>query len=267
MASSPECITWMVVGLTESVTIIALNSLTVIAFGRDRNLRKRSTYLMISLAVADMLSGGTSTLALFYTVGALCNFWRYNIKHWYQIPGVLVTWFLVCSLTNMAVISLERLNATFWPLRYRTIKKSVYWVIIIAIWLITLLFSYALTMIYHYISEWDFYFYTHSSFVLTCLLVICVAYVFIFVKLRFGNQPRHRGAANRERKLTLTLFTVTSLSLLFWLPNITIAFLFFITNIPSSLSEIALFRLYRVSTVLLYANSLLNIVYYKNARF
>ena len=156
MASSPECITWMVVGLTESVTIIALNSLTVIAFGRDRNLRKRSTYLMISLAVADMLSGGTSTLALFYTVGALCNFWRYNIKHWYQIPGVLVTLFLVCSLTNMAVISLERLNATFWPLRHRTIKKSVYWVIIIAIWLITLLFSYALTMIYHYISEWDF---------------------------------------------------------------------------------------------------------------
>ena len=262
MASSPECITWMVVGLTESVTIIALNSLSVIAFGRDRNLRKRSTYLMISLAVADMLSGGTSTLTLFYTVGALCNFWRYNIKHWYQIPGVLVTWFLVCSLTNMAVISLERLNATFWPLRHRTIKKSVYWVLIIAIWLITLLFSYALTMIYHYISEWDFYFYTHSSFVLTCLLVICVAYVFIFVKLRFGNQPRHHGAANRERKLTLTLFTVTSLSLLFWLPNITIAFLFFITNIPSSLSEIALFRLYRVSTVLLYANSLLNPILY-----
>ena len=97
---------------------------------------------------------------------------------------------------------------------------------------------------------------------ISCLLVICVAYVFILVKLRFGNQPRHHGAANRERKLTLTLFTVTSLSLLFWLPNITIAFLFFITNIPSSLSEIALFRLYRVSTVLLYANSLLNPILY-----
>ena len=57
MASSPECITWMVVGLTESVAIITLNSLTVIAFCRDRNLRKRSTYLVISLAVADILSG------------------------------------------------------------------------------------------------------------------------------------------------------------------------------------------------------------------
>ena len=57
MASSPQCITWMVVGLTESVTMIALNSLTVITFCRDHNLRKRSTYLVISLAVAEMLSG------------------------------------------------------------------------------------------------------------------------------------------------------------------------------------------------------------------
>ena len=57
MASSSECITWMVVGLTESVTIVVLNLLTVIAFCRDRNLRKRTRYLVISLAVADMLSG------------------------------------------------------------------------------------------------------------------------------------------------------------------------------------------------------------------
>ena len=70
--SSPERITWMVVGLTESVAIITLNSLTVIAFCRDRNLRKRSTFLVISLAVADMISGGTSTLELFYNVGGTC---------------------------------------------------------------------------------------------------------------------------------------------------------------------------------------------------
>ena len=78
MASSPECITWMVVGLTESVTIIALNSLTVIAFCRDRNLRKRSTYLVISLPVTDMFTKGASTLDLFYNVGEICKFWRYN---------------------------------------------------------------------------------------------------------------------------------------------------------------------------------------------
>ena len=262
MASSPECITWMVVGLTESVTIIALNSLTVIAFCRDRNLRKRSIYLVISLAVADMLSGVISPGQLFYDVGVMCNFWRYNSKHWHKIPVVLFFWFLACSLTNMTVISLERLNATFWPFRHRTIKKSVYWALIIAIWLTALLFSCALVMTIYYTSEWDYYIFTWSLFMSICLLVICVSYVFIVVKFRFGNQPRHHGAANRERKLTLTVFTVTSLSLLFWLPYIITFFLYFPTNILSSLSEIVLFRLYCVSSFLLYANSFLNPIMY-----
>ena len=249
----------MVVGLTESVTIIALNSLTVIAFCRDRNLCKRSTYLVISLAVADMLSGGSSALDLFYYVGVICNSWRYNKEHWYI--HVTLFWFVICSLTNMTVISLERLNATFWPFRHRTIKKSVYWVIIIAIWLTALLIPCALIINYHAHGQ-DYYLYAFGSFVSICLLVICVSYVFIFVKLRFGNQPRHHGAANRERKLTVTLFTVTSLSLLMWLPYVITTFLFFATNIFMSLSDIAFFRLQHVSIILLYANSFLNPILY-----
>ena len=261
MTSSPECITWMIVGLTESVTIVVLNSLTGIAFCRDRNLRKRSTYLVISLAVADMLSGGISAHDLLYNVGEMCNFWGRNRTYWY-IPQVFILWFPVCSLTIMTVISLERLNATFWPFRHRTIKKSVYWVLIIAIWLTALLFSCALLMIYYYTDKLDYYYYAWGSFILICLLVICVSYVFIFVKLRFGNQPRHHGAANRERKLTVTLFTVTSLSLLMWLPYAITSSLFFATDILRSLSEIGIFRLVRGSIVLLYANCFLNPILY-----
>ena len=264
MASSLECITWMVVGLTESVTIIALNSLTVIAFFRDRSLRKRSTYLVISLAVADMFTGGTSPLDLFYNVGETCNFWRHKREHWYRIPQVFLFWFLVCSFINMTVISLERLNATFWPFRHRTIKKSVYWVLIIAIWLTALLFSCTCTLIigYYYIHKPGYYYYAWGSFISICLVVICVSYVSIFVKLRFGNQPRHHGAANRERKLTITLFTVTFLSLLLWLPYVITTFLFFATNILSSLSEITLFRLELGSVILVYANCFLNPILY-----
>ena len=264
MASSPECITWMVVGLTESVTIIALNSLTVIAFFRDRSLRKRSTYLVISLAVADMFTGGTSPLDLFYNVGETCNFWRHKREHWYRIPQVFLFWFLVCSFINMTVISLERLNATFWPFRHRTIKKSVYWVVIIAIWLTALLFSCTFTLIigYYYPNKPGYYYYAWGSFISICLVVICVSYVSIFVKLRFGNQPRHHGAANRERKLTITLFTVTFLSLLLWLPYVITTFLFFATNILSSLSEITLFRLELGSVILVCANCFLNPILY-----
>ena len=251
-------------GLTESVTIIALNSLTVIAFFRDRSLRKRSTYLLISLAVADMFTGGTSPLDLFYNVGETCNFWRHKREHWYRIPQVFLFWFLVCSFINMTVISLERLNATFWPFRHRTIKKSVYWVVIIAIWLTALLFSCTCTLIigYYYPHKPGYYYYAWGSFISICLVVICVSYVSIFVKLRFGNQPRHHGAASRERKLTITLFTVTFLSLLLWLPYVITTFLFFATNILSSLSEITLFRLELGSVILVYANCFLNPILY-----
>ena len=249
-------------GLTESVTIIVLNSLTVIAFYRNRYLRKRSTYLVISLAVADMLSGVISPLDLFYYIGVTCNFWRHIAENWYQIPAVVTFWFLGCSLTNMTVISLERLHATFWPFRHRTIKKSVYWVLIIAVWLTALLFSCALRMIDNYTCEWGYYHYTWSSFILICLLVICVSYVFIFVKLRFGNQPRHHGAANRERKLTVTLFTVTSLSLLMWLPYLITSSLFLATDIFSSLSEIVFLRFYNGIIALFFANSFLNPILY-----
>ena len=192
----------------------------------------------------------------------MCNFWRHNAEHWYQIPAVLIFWFLGCSLTNMTVFSLERLNATFWPFRYRTIKKPVYWVLIIATWLTALLFSCALRIIDYFTREWDYYNYAWSSFISICLLVICVSYVFIFVKLRFGSQPRHHGAANRERKLTVTLFTVTSLSLLLWLPYVITSSLLFATDIFSSLSEIAFLRLHDGSIVLLFANSFRNPILY-----
>ena len=143
-----------------------------------------------------------------------------------------------------------------------SIKKSVYWVLIIAVWLTALLFSCALRMIDYYASEWGYYYYAWSSFISICLLVVCVSYVFIFAKLRFGNQPRHHGAANRERKLTVTLFTVTSLSLLMWLPYVITTFLFFATNILMSLSDMAFFRLQHVSIILLNANSFLNPILY-----
>ena len=256
MASSPECIPWMIVGLTESVTIIALNSLTVIAFCRDRNLRKRSTYLVISLAVADMLSGGTAPFDLFDNIGAMCNFWRHNTKYRYQIPAVLLIWFLGCSLTNMTVVSLENLNATFWPFKHCTIKKSVYWVLIIAIWLTALLFSCALIMIYYYggllFLRLDF---IHLNLSFTHL-------TFLFCKAslwKSASTPR-RGKQGKETDRDVvhcdfSLSPIVAASCYNY-------FSFFSANILSSLSEIALFRLVRGSVVLLYAKSFLNPILY-----
>ena len=58
MLSISECIPWMTVVLAESFAIVTLNLCTIIVFIRNRNLRKRSMYLVINLAVVDLVCGG-----------------------------------------------------------------------------------------------------------------------------------------------------------------------------------------------------------------
>ena len=66
MLSLSDCIPWMTVGLAEFVAIVTLNLFTIIVFTRNRNLRKRSTYLVINLAVIDMFVGLAAVYNLFY---------------------------------------------------------------------------------------------------------------------------------------------------------------------------------------------------------
>ena len=60
---------------------------------------------------------------------------------------------------------------------------------------------------------------------------------FILFKFRFGAHPqRHCAAALRQRKLTVTLFITTLVSLLLWLPYIIYLLVWWSTNIFNSLS-------------------------------
>ena len=46
--------------ITEFILIFIVNAVTLVAFARNRHLRKRTTYLMINLSVADLLVGAVS---------------------------------------------------------------------------------------------------------------------------------------------------------------------------------------------------------------
>ena len=48
---------WIVLFIAESIVIVISNALTLLAFAKIHHLRKRSTYLIINLAVADLLVG------------------------------------------------------------------------------------------------------------------------------------------------------------------------------------------------------------------
>ena len=254
---SSECITWMTVGLAESVAIVALNLCTIIVFTRNPNLRKRSTYLVINLAVTDMLVGGVAAyVQLFCWFGVLCNVWRGNlIEHLENyIATTLSVNFAGISLLNIAIIALERAYATFRPLKYRVLKKRVYGLLIVSIW-VSMALGTSVNLKYP-AGVVDLYF--KSAFSLFVLLIICVSYSSIVIKVRCGAQPQHHGAASRERKLTVTLLIVTVASLLVYLPANTFVFLLDRVKMPFPVAA----NLYFALHVLLYANSLVNPILY-----
>ena len=152
-----ECIAWLTVFMAESIAIVTLNFLTVIVFIRNRSLRKRSMYLVINLAVADMLVGGCSEITKFLLFKESCSFWNTQ-----QLPSFKLVYvyktdaFLAASLSSLAAISLERTHATFRPFKHRIIRKWVFVFIITIIWVTSGLSLFAS---YYLVNSPESYFY------------------------------------------------------------------------------------------------------------
>ena len=219
VVSSSECAIWFTVFTAEFVAIVTVNLLSIILFIKNRSLRTRSMYLVISLTVADMLVGGLSGSVSQLDLLRNCHFVNVSLVYLKVIIVIrnLLLFFPFVSLTNIAVISVERFHATFRPFRHRLIKSWVYVVAIVVVWVFPIITSVIWQMdwflIKHHLYLWE-------SHCCLCLIVTFVSYTSILFKFRFGAHPqRHCAAALRQRKLTVTLFITTVVSLLLWLPN------------------------------------------------
>ena len=262
MLSLSECIPWMTVFLAECVAIVTLNLSAIIVFIKNRSLRKRSTYLVINLAVIDMLVGGIAVHNLFYWTGIDCNLWKlYSLEvSTDNFIGVLIALFPLGSLTNITIIALERLHATFRPLKHRVLKKWVYRLIIAVVWVTSGLVSIASARLLYYRETHYYGRYFLFTYFPISLVIICVSYTSIVIKVRCGAQPQHHGAASRERKLTMTLLIVTVVSLLLYLPWVVAWHTLWVSKL--SLSPSVQFHLKNALLVLFYANSLANPLIY-----
>ena len=123
-----DCIPWLVVLIPECLAIVILNIVTTIVFVKQRQLQRRSTYLVIHLAIVDLLVGAVSgPFSVYHEMSGY--FFEDNVPY-NTLPGFLIfgvrVFFPLASLINLAVISLERLHATFLPFRHRFLKKWVY---------------------------------------------------------------------------------------------------------------------------------------------
>ena len=271
MPSSSECSTWYAVSLAITVAVVAVNLLLIILFVKNSNLRTRAMYLVINLTVVAMFVGVSATFAtvlLFLLYGCEAG----NIfLIWPELPPILFllsmaeVWLPLTSVTGIVVISLDRMHATFRPFRHRNIKKWAYGVTIAGVWILTAMILIPLPLISLYGNlhqQWQLLFplYFRLSYCCLCLFVICVSYTSIALKFWCGTRPPSHGAANRQRKLTVTLFIMTIVSLLLWLPYVVYTFVPY--SVLDRLSFLTYLRL-RLSFSLLYCtNSLVNPIIY-----
>jgi len=212
----------------------------------------------------DMFVGGVNVpYILFYIKGTQCNLWKWRVDGTSSLISIPLGLFLNGSLTNIVIIALERVHATFFPFRHRVLKERVYRLTIAVVWVTSVLIAVAYSL---FVEFETFYYdgYLHATFFLICLLVICVSYTCIVIKFHCGAQPQHHGAASRERKLTMTLLIVTVVSLLLYLPYTVFwsAISFTKYEIWRSLSLSVSSHLEYTFLVLLFLNSLVNPILY-----
>ncbi|XP_044166973.1 proteinase-activated receptor 1-like [Acropora millepora] len=231
---SSECIAWLTAFGIEAVAIVMLNALTIIVYLKERSLRKRSMYLVINQAFADMFTG--VSISILSPIGLyLWGLWTINPPLSDEFIFLMLALGYVspiASLLNLGAISLERMHATFRPFKHRLVKKKIFGAVAAIVWITAGALS---TGRAQESSFSELVYISWLLFALLCLLTIIVSYSSIAIKIVYGTQSHHRSATSRGRKLTKTLFSVTVVSLLLLLPFFIVHLCFYAqlnTSIP-----------------------------------
>ena len=261
-----DCIPWLAVLIPECLAIVIFNIITIIVFVKQRQLQRRSTYLIIHLTIVDLLVGAVSGPLQIERILRYCDL--------HNLPASNYTWsirlqfavlhlFSFTSLVNLVFVSLERLHATFRPFRHHFVKKWSYGVIITVIWLITTARESAQIVLKEKgISDFYIDSILYLPFYVISVFLICACYILIVFKVRCSRHPYHHGAASlRERKLTGTSLIVALVSLLSWLPVITFSIMINLQKF-SKFSLRSYFHIRVTGLLIFLINSIVNPVIY-----
>ena len=262
LSSASECIPWLVVLIVECLAIVILNIITIVVFvKKKRQLQRRSTYLIIHLAIVDLLVGVVSgPLQIEYRMAFNCPLWKFRRDTIWSNPlsFAFVHLFSFASLTNLIAISLERLHATFCPFRHRFVRKWVHRAITIVIWFIAIVREAAQIFLLEIVDVVVIDTYLYILFYAVSLFIICVSYILVVIKVRCSRHPQFHSRSKRERKLTGTALIVSLVSLLCLLPGT-----MYVACIHLSSSCFMMYFHIKMAVVVLFlANSLVNPIIY-----
>ena len=238
----------------ESVFILIGNIFTIYVFWIYRARLKRTSFLLINLATADLLVGATEPIAI--GTGAINRHFQGNktdevlVSNQDDFSAIIPTMFSCSSLFFLVLISLERAYAVVCPLRHRLASNKSYIWCIVTVWVIggfvgALLLLDTAKMWSHEISQ-----YIICSMIFSALAIICGSYWSIRNKLYSRDVPainrNSRNNVEQNIKLSKTLCIVTAASCVCWLPGSILYFVYAVCKC-------------RISMGALYATTLFNI--------
>ena len=242
MLANDVAIIFVVVYAVEAALIIFGNAFTIFVFStltRTSHI-KRTCYLLINLAVADLFVGITEPIVLgtskFHEMTATTSKQsklkgmneRKSLKEKSEteLPKAMQLFALSASVFFLALISLERAFAVLKPLRHRVASTRVYIYSIVVVWAVGI-FIFGLLVLIYYIDQKTemktLHLAVHICFFIS-ILVICASYLKIRARLS-STAPEvavvnSRQTTQHNVRLSRTLFVVIALSLLFWLPAV-----------------------------------------------
>ena len=264
MLANDVAIIFVVVYVVEAALIIFGNAFTIFVFSTSTRTShiKRTCYLLINLAVADLFVGITEPIILgtskFHKMTATrSKLTPLKARRQTDLPGAMQLFALSVSVFFLALISLERAFAVLKPLRHRVASTRVYIYSIVVVWAVGIFIFGLLALIYHIDQKMEtktLHFAVHFCLFIS-ILVICASY--LKIRARLSSSPPEVAVVNSRQtkhnvRLSRTLFVVIALSLLFLLPAVALYTGMYICHCS--------FHPYMMWTVnaLLLANSLVN---------
>ena len=236
MLTKDVAIIFVVVFVVEAALIILGNAFTIFVFStltRTSHIR-RTCYLLINLAVADLLVGITEPIILgmekYHQMTATTSKPRginetnpVRGKRENDLPGAMQLFASSASVFFLALISLERAFAVLKPLRHRVVSTRVYIYSIVVVWAVGIFIFGLMALSFYYpkLERETVHVVVHFCLFIS-FVMICASYLKIRTQLS-STAPEIAVVNGRQTteynvRLSRTLFVVIALSLLFWLP-------------------------------------------------
>ena len=129
------------------VLIVIGNLLTIVLFAMNQSLKKKSLFLIINMAFADLILGTVTLPIYIYEVGREFKVWTNRTGEPLSNKALYIfflftdTTFSQASIISAVFISCERFYAINWPLKHRTLSMRAYRIVICMVWILAILIS------------------------------------------------------------------------------------------------------------------------------